>query len=98
MVSRPTTRMLNLRDIKVLHLEPTDVCQAACALCARETDKNFRKDRQHHLSMDQILQVFDEKKIKKLDKMFMCGDYGDPAAGKNTLDMSGNIKSVFVGN
>ena len=76
-----------MRDIKVLHLEPTDVCQAACALCARETDKNFRKDRQHHLAMDKILQVFDQEKIRQLDKMFMCGNYGDPAAGKHTLDI-----------
>jgi sulfatase maturation enzyme AslB (radical SAM superfamily) len=83
-----------LRDIKVLHLESTDVCQAACALCARETDPNFKKDRQHHLSMGQILQVFDEEKIKKLDKMFMCGNYGDPAAGKNTLDIYREFRRV----
>jgi len=50
--------MLILRDIQVLHLEPTDVCQAACALCARETDADFKKDRQHHLSMNKILQVW----------------------------------------
>lgn len=87
MVSLPTTRMLILRDIKVLHLEPTDVCQAACPLCLRETDTNFRKDRQHHLSMNQILKLFDQEKIQKLDKMFMCGVYGDPAAGKHTLDI-----------
>jgi sulfatase maturation enzyme AslB (radical SAM superfamily) len=79
--------MLILRDIKVLHLEPTDVCQAACPLCARETDTNFKKDRQHHLSMNQILKEFDEEKIKHLDKMFMCGNYGDPAAGKHTLNI-----------
>jgi sulfatase maturation enzyme AslB (radical SAM superfamily) len=76
-----------MREVKVLHLEPTDVCQAACPLCARETDSDFNKDHQHHLSMDQILQVFDESKIRKLDKMFMCGNYGDPAAGKYTLDI-----------
>jgi len=76
-----------LRDIKVLHLEPTDVCQAACALCARETDRDFRKDRQHHLDMRKITQVFDTDGIAKLDKMFMCGVYGDPAAGKHTLDI-----------
>lgn len=74
-----------MRDIKVLHLEPTDVCQAACPLCVRETDVNFRKDRQHHLSMDQILQVFNKEKIQQLDKILMCGNYGDPAAGKHTL-------------
>ena len=86
--------MLNLRDIKVLHLEPTDVCQAACALCARETDKNFRKDCQHHLSMDRILRVFDKEKIQQLDKMFMCGNYGDPAAGKYTLDIYQEFRRI----
>ena len=75
------------REIKVLHLEPTDVCQASCPLCARETDKHFRKDRQHHLDMYKIMQIFDADRISKLYKMFMCGNYGDPAAGKYTLDI-----------
>ena len=86
--------MLILRDVKVLHLEPTDVCQAACPLCARETDVDFRKDRQHHLTMNQILQVFDQEKIKQLDKMFMCGNYGDPAAGKYTLDIFREFRKI----
>jgi sulfatase maturation enzyme AslB (radical SAM superfamily) len=82
------------RKIKVLHLEPTDVCQAACSLCARETDKEFRKDRQHHLTIDQINKHFDDEAIAELDKMFMCGNYGDPAAGKNTLDIYRHFRSV----
>ena len=76
-----------MRDIKVLHLEPTDVCQAACPLCARETDKDFNKSLQRHLTIEQIEKHLDEEKIKALDKMFMCGNYGDPAAGKHTLDI-----------
>lgn len=83
-----------MRDIKVLHLESTDVCQAACALCARETDPDFKKDRQHHLDLYKILKVFDEGKIRQLDKMFMCGNYGDPAAGKHTLDIYREFRKV----
>lgn len=82
------------RNIKVLHLEPTDVCQAACPLCARETDPDFRRDRQHHLDMDDIAKVFDDEKIAALDKMFMCGNYGDPAAGKYTLDIYRAFRSI----
>lgn len=89
-----TIRTLILRDIKVLHVEPTDVCQATCALCARETDADFRKDRQYHLSMSQLLKVFDQEKIRQLDKMFMCGNYGDPAAGKYTLDMYKQFRQI----
>lgn len=76
-----------MRDIKVLHVESTDVCQAACALCARETDSTFRKDLQHHLEIEQIQKHFSEDDIRKLDKIFMCGNYGDPAAGKHSLNI-----------
>jgi len=83
-----------LHNIKVLHLEATDVCQAACPLCARETDFTFRKDQQHHLDMHKIMQVFDVDRISALDKMFMCGNYGDPAAGKNTLDIYKEFRNL----
>ena len=76
-----------MRRIKVLHLESTDVCQLACPLCARETDAEFNKRTQHHLTIPHIQQHFSDRVIKGLDKVFMCGNYGDPAAGKYTLDI-----------
>jgi sulfatase maturation enzyme AslB (radical SAM superfamily) len=76
-----------LREIKVSHLEPTDVCQAACPACARETDLSFDKSSRHHLTIEQIQHHINEVGIKNLNKMFMCGNYGDPAAGKYTLDI-----------
>lgn len=82
------------RNIKVLHLEPTDVCQAACPLCARETDANFHKHRQHHLTVRQVLKHFDNESISQLDKMFMCGNYGDPVAGKNTVELFQYFRSI----
>jgi sulfatase maturation enzyme AslB (radical SAM superfamily) len=83
-----------MREIKVLHLEPTDVCQAACPLCARETDTTFDKTQQHHLDMVKITQVFDADQIAQLDKMFMCGTYGDPAAGQHTIDIYQQFRSI----
>lgn len=75
------------RTINTLHLEPTDVCQAACAMCAREIDPNFDKKLQHHLTVEQVASGYSHDFIKSLDKMFMCGVYGDPAAGRYTLDL-----------
>jgi len=83
-----------LREIKVLHLEPTDVCQAACPQCARETDTLFDKKSQHHLSVDQIKDLVSLETVAGLYKMFMCGNYGDPAAGKHTLDIYRWFRSV----
>lgn len=75
-----------MREIKVLHLEPTDVCQAECPLCARETDAEFDKSIKHHLTLSQIQKVFSDDQIQNLDKMYTCGVYGDPAAGRHTVD------------
>lgn len=83
-----------LREIKVLHLEPTDVCQAACPLCARETDVNFDKSQKHHLTIDQVLNHIDRESIQNLDKMFMCGNYGDPAAGRHTLEIYRYFRAI----
>lgn len=81
-------------DIKVLHIESTDVCQAACPACARETDLCFDQKIKHHLTIEQIKQHIDDAGIKNLDKMFMCGNYGDPAAGRYTLDIYQHFRQI----
>ena len=91
-VTIPMLKLLN--SAKVLHLEPTDVCQAACPLCARETDINFDITKQHHLSMFDVIQAVGVNVIEQLDKMFMCGNYGDPAAGRHTLDIYKKVRTI----
>jgi len=85
---------VNLREIKVLHLEPTDVCQAACPACARETDINFNKKAQHHLTIQQIKHAVSRQTLYNLDKMFMCGNYGDPAAAQHCLQIYRWFRSI----
>jgi sulfatase maturation enzyme AslB (radical SAM superfamily) len=83
-----------LKSIKVLHVESTDACNAACPLCLRETDVEFDKSDAHHLTIEQILKVIDEPTIANLDKMYMCGVYGDPAAGKHTLEIYDYFRKI----
>ena len=83
-----------MRELKVLHLESTDVCQLACPACARETDLEFNKAQKNHLTVDQIQQHFSIDQVAKLNKMFMCGDYGDPAAGRHTLEIYRWFRSI----
>jgi MoaA/NifB/PqqE/SkfB family radical SAM enzyme len=83
-----------LSNIKILHIEPTNACNAACPQCARETDATFNKNDLHHLTVDQLATLIDESTIKNLDKVFMCGNYGDPAAGKHTLEIFKYLRSI----
>jgi len=79
-------------DMKILHIEPTDVCQAACPQCARIFDTTFNADIHHHLTVQQIKDLNID--CAKLDKIFMCGVYGDPAAGKHTIDLYKYFRSI----
>ena len=83
-----TAPMWNERDIRVVHLEPTDVCQARCPQCSRETDRDFDATQRHHLSVSQIQDIIPHTVLTSLEKMFMCGSYGDPAAGLHSLDLA----------
>lgn len=80
--------MFNIDQIKVLHIEPTTVCNASCPQCHREDTRFYIHDRDKcEITLDQIQQLFETKFIRQLEKMFMCGNFGEPAAAQDTLDI-----------
>lgn len=86
--------MFDLSSIKDLHLELSSHCNAACPTCRRTTDENF--DSKLHgtsLTVKKIKQLFDESFIKNLTSILFCGNYGDPAAAPECLD----ILRYFIG-
>lgn len=87
--------LTSTEKVKILHVETTTACNAACPQCGRELEIGFSKnDPVIHLSLSQIKKTFSEEFIKGLDKMFVCGNYGDPAAGKHTLSIMKYFRSV----
>lgn len=81
--------MYNSKDIKDVHLEITQRCQAACPMCARNQEGGA--DNPHitnaELSYEQCVNIFPASFIQQLDKMYMCGNYGDPIVARDTLDV-----------
>lgn len=86
-----TTQMLTQFDfsqIRVLHIEPTTVCNAACPQCHREDPRFYDHSRdKSELTLEQIKKLYDSTFISQLEKMFMCGNFGEPAAATDTLDI-----------
>ena len=85
----------NRDNVRVLHLESTTVCNAACPQCARE-DASLYNDALHRaeLTVAKIKELFSVPFIEKLEKVFMCGDFGDPAANHNTLEILEYFRSI----
>lgn len=81
--------MYKLEDIKTLHLELTEKCQAGCPLCARHSSDGSLNPEiiNAELSISNAMKFFPRSFVKQLNRMFMCGNYGDPIIGKHTIEI-----------
>ena len=81
--------MYNYKDIKAIHLEVTQNCQANCPMC----DRNMNgKGINPHINLDELSledckKIFTPSFIAQLDTMYMCGNLGDPIVAKDTLEI-----------
>ena len=81
--------MYKYDDIRTVHLEITQRCQAACPMCDR--NQNGGADNQHmtdaELSLEDSQKIFSVPFIQQLKTMYMCGNLGDPIVAKDTLEV-----------
>jgi len=80
----------DISNVKVLHLEPTSKCNAACPQCERYEHDGYtiNKDiRITDLKLQTIKENLSTDFVNQLEKMFMCGNYGDPAAHKQVIEI-----------
>ena len=84
-----------LDNVKEIHIEPTSLCNAECPMCARNV---YGKMVNPYIRLKSLpLQWFEKnitpKQIKKLEKVFFCGNVGDPASAPELLDIIAYFKS-----
>jgi len=80
--------MYNYEDIKQIHLEITQRCQAACSMCDRNMNGG---DVNPHLNLDElkisdIKNIFSPDFISQLESMQICGNHGDPIIAEDLLE------------
>lgn len=81
--------MYKYEDIRVLHLEVTDKCNAACPMCARNINGGEDNPQlpEVEITLENAVEMFPVEFISQLDRMYMCGNYGDPIAARDTLEI-----------
>jgi len=81
--------MYRYEDIRVIHLENTQNCQASCPMCDR--NQNGGALNPHidlsELTLDDCKRIFEPDFIKQLKTMYMCGNLGDPIVARDTLEI-----------
>ena len=81
--------MYRYQDIKTIHLEVTQNCQASCPMC----DRNMNGEGINpHINLDELSvedckNIFSPDFIAQLDTMYMCGNLGDPIVARDTLEI-----------
>ena len=83
--------MYKYEDIKKIHLEVTQRCNASCPMCDRNenggaVNQHFRGN-EKELTLEDCKKIFKPDFIKQLDTMYMCGNLGDPIAAQDTLEI-----------
>ena len=81
--------MYKLKDIRQVHLEITQACQASCPMCDRNQNGGALNP---HINLDELTledcrKIFSPDFISQLNSMYMCGNLGDPIVAKDTLEV-----------
>ena len=81
--------MYSYKDIRSIHLEVTQNCQASCPMC----DRNMNGEGINpHINLDELTledckKIFLPEFIQQLNTMYMCGNLGDPIVARDTLEI-----------
>lgn len=79
--------MYSISDIRTLHLELTNKCQASCPMCARNLQGGITNPfiTETEITYDVFVKWFSADFIKQLDRILLCGNLGDPIIAKDIL-------------
>jgi MoaA/NifB/PqqE/SkfB family radical SAM enzyme len=81
--------MYKYENIRTIHLENTQNCQASCPMCDR--NMNGEGVNPHidlsELTLDDAKRIFEPEFIAQLKTMYMCGNLGDPIVARDTLEI-----------
>lgn len=90
---------IKLENIRELHVEITNNCNAACPMCARNVfGQGNRPGRGlSDWTIEEIHKVFDKAVLPNLRFVYFCGTHGDPLAARNVFEAIKAVKDLGAG-
>jgi MoaA/NifB/PqqE/SkfB family radical SAM enzyme len=76
-------------DLRIVHLELTHRCNAACPMCARNVHGGAVNPDMplSELSLADVKAILPPELIGRLKRIYACGNYGDPMVARDCLDV-----------
>lgn len=81
--------MFKFNELKQIHLEITNNCQASCPMCNRNINGGLENPliKLHDWSLDQFKTVMTQEVLDQLESYYFCGNFGDPILNNDLIKM-----------
>ena len=81
--------MLKFNELKQIHLEITNNCQASCPMCSRNIHGGVENSliQLESWSLERYKKIINEEVLNQVNFMYFCGNYGDPLLNNSLLNM-----------
>src|SRR6056297_800764 len=89
--------MLKYKDIRKVHIEVSDICNAACPMCARFQGGGvsmFPYLTNTSMSIFKFKELFQKSFVQQIQEWLFCGVYGDPCTAVDLPKIISYIKSL----
>jgi MoaA/NifB/PqqE/SkfB family radical SAM enzyme len=79
--------MFKFNQLKSIHIELTNNCQASCPMCARNDHGGLPNPNIiiKEISLDEFKKIFSVEVLTQINHLYFCGNYGDPILSNDLL-------------
>lgn len=87
--------MFNFSQLKQLHLEITNNCQASCPMCTRNIHGGLENPlvKIQNWSLEEFKIIVNERTLAQIEGLYFCGNFGDPILNNDLIDMCEYVKN-----
>jgi MoaA/NifB/PqqE/SkfB family radical SAM enzyme len=87
--------MFKFDELKQIHLEITNNCQAACPMCSRNYHGGLTNPliKIQEWSYEDFVKIINYEVLNQVDSIYFCGNFGDPLLNDNLIDMCDYVSS-----
>lgn len=81
--------MFKFNELKQIHLEISNNCQASCPMCSRNHHGGIENPliKINNWTLDQFKIAINQEVLDQIDALYFCGNFGDPLLNKDLLGM-----------
>jgi MoaA/NifB/PqqE/SkfB family radical SAM enzyme len=81
--------MFKFTELKQIHLEITNNCQASCPMCNRNINSGIANPliKVRDWTLDQFKTIMNTDVLDQIDSYYFCGNFGDPILNNDLVEM-----------